>query len=136
MRTSYKYNSYSYSDSAIRRRSAMRARKRAMRVKQFAALIVLAALLAILVPSITSYAGGSSAEPSVPTYKYYDSICIMYGDTLTSIAGKYCSKEFKSREAYIDEVKAINHMTDDKLVTGDYIVVPYYSAEERYLEQG
>ena len=57
----------------------------------------------------------------------------MYGDTLTSIAGKYCSKEFKSREAYIAEVKSINHMTDDKLVTGDYIVIPYYSSEARYL---
>ena len=133
MRTNDKGSSYSYSNSAILRRSAMRARKRAMRVKRFVLLIVLAAVLAVVMPAITSYAGGSHEEPKVPSYKYYDSICIMYGDTLTSIAGKYCSKEFKSREAYIDEVKSINHMTDDKLVTGDYIVIPYYSSEARYL---
>ncbi len=139
---------YSYSDRAIRHRTVIRARRRSMRIRRFLSLFVLACVLAVLMPAISSYAGSGSVgesgaeslwdrpdagTPDVKTYKYYDSICIRYGDTLTSIANKYCSKEFRSRAEYIDEVKSINHMTDDKLITGDYIVIPYYSSEERYL---
>ena len=63
----------------------------------------------------------------LPVYKYYTSITVKSGDTLTSIAGEYLSSEYASVGEYIDEVKFINHLKDERIYAGDMIVVPYYS---------
>ena len=77
-------------------------------------------------------AGGFTAraqESGETFYKYYTSIRIMPEDTLWTLADTYCDASFHSREAFVKEVARINHLLDEKIVEGDWLIVPYYSTE-------
>lgn len=65
---------------------------------------------------------------SVTYYKYYTSIIVYPGDTLTSIAEEY-GDHFESVQKYIDEVKFSNNLFDDNITAGMSLIVPYYSTE-------
>lgn len=69
------------------------------------------------------------ARSSKQLYTYYCSYEIQPGDTLWSIADKYVIEEGQNKEEFISHVKTINHMLDDDLNTGDYIVISYDSYE-------
>ena len=72
-----------------------------------------------------------SAGESAPMVKYYTSVLVRQGDTVTDIANKYMSSEYKSLNEYIEEVRHMNCLTEDcKIHSGEYIIVPYYD----YLE--
>lgn len=67
-----------------------------------------------------------------PAYKYYTNIEIQSGDTLWEIADSYMdSAHYTSRTDYMNEVMTINHMVTDRLVAGQKMIVPYYSAEKK-----
>ena len=91
-------------------------------------------LVSIFVCSIVFSFGASklvtNAQNSneVQYYKYYTSIVVNKGDTLTSIANQY-GDHFESTEAYINEVIFSNHLYDDKIIAGMSLIVPYYSTE-------
>lgn len=64
------------------------------------------------------------------SYKYFTSIQIKAGDTLWSLADRYADEaHYASQDQYIAEVMEINHMTDKDIYAGNYLIVPYYSAE-------
>ena len=64
------------------------------------------------------------------TYKYYTQVEIKGGDTLESIAAKYLTGSQDSKQHYINEIIATNHLDEDgKILAGTSIVVPYYSGE-------
>uniref|UniRef100_UPI0036F44007 hypothetical protein n=1 Tax=Eisenbergiella tayi TaxID=1432052 RepID=UPI0036F44007 len=46
-----------------------------------------------------------------------------------SLADAYADENFKSKESFIKEVVRTNHLLDDNIYEGDYLIVPYYSAE-------
>ncbi len=70
------------------------------------------------------------AQSEKTRFKYYTKITVEAGETLTDIAHKYYSDDFKSIEDYMNEVCSINHFEDsEKLYAGTDIIVPYYSAE-------
>ncbi len=71
----------------------------------------------------------ASSEQKETAYKYYTSVTVEAGETLWDIAGIYMSDEFSSVQKYIDEVKNINHLTDNKIYAGEQLIVPYYSYE-------
>ena len=64
-----------------------------------------------------------------PMYKYYTSYEIQPGDTLTSIAQKYTVNSEVSIAEYIREVKKNNNLVTDRITSGNYIVISYYSDE-------
>lgn len=70
----------------------------------------------------------ASAEDS-DRYKYYTSVYVDRDVSLWTVSQKYMTEEYADIQAYMDEVKAINHMTDDELEYGTTICVPYYSDE-------
>lgn len=64
------------------------------------------------------------------SFKYYTNIMIEYGDTLWNIADNYIDDEFyQSKQAYVNEVMSINHLQDENVKSGQYIVVPYYASD-------
>lgn len=66
------------------------------------------------------------------SYKYYTNVEIASGDTLWDLADTYMdSTYYLSKTDYINEVMTINHMVSDRLITGQKVIVPYYSAEEK-----
>lgn len=68
-----------------------------------------------------------SAHEDHTNTKYFTTVQIESGDTLWEIAQEYISPEYASTQDYIDEVKSINHISEDDITTGCYITVPYYS---------
>lgn len=88
--------------------------------------VFLVILLAITLSSFLSNAK-SSEEPTF--YKYYTSIEVQSGDTLWSIAQNYKGEHYRNAQEYIREVMQMNALRNDKLVTGQHLIIPYYSAE-------
>lgn len=58
-------------------------------------------------------------------YKQYTAHEIQSGETLTDYAKMY-SSGIVTTSYYINEVKSINHMEDDKIISGKIIILPVY----------
>ena len=71
------------------------------------------------------------ADASTTNQKYFTCITISYGDTLYDIATEYFSEEYKSVDAYIEEVKSINNLTSDNITSGASLVIPYYASAQQ-----
>jgi len=57
--------------------------------------------------------------------KYYTRILIERGDTLWSISGNYMDYNYyKNRSEFIQELKVINSLDSNKIISGNYIIVP------------
>lgn len=83
----------------------------------------------IMICSVMFGAIHTQAAPAELTNKYYTSIQIESGDTLWAIANEYITDEYADMNEYIREVCAINHISEDEIHAGQYIVVPYYAAD-------
>lgn len=89
--------------------------------------MVMAVLASVLIISFSAQASDKSHPAS---YKYYTSIQIEQGDTLWSIANENMDPaHYKSAAEYINEIKIMNSLTSDKIVAGNYLIIPYYSTE-------
>ena len=57
--------------------------------------------------------------------KYYTSVMIEQHDTLWSLESKY-NNGTEDRDTYINNIKLLNHMNDDTIIDGSYILLYYY----------
>lgn len=97
-------------------------------------LFICLILVFILAAALPGFCFLSSARETADpvSYKYFSSIMVRSGDTLTSIALRYADDHYESLDAYIEEVRNTNHLTDiDEIRAGDYLIVPYYSEQFR-----
>lgn len=92
-------------------------------------LIALSMVLFIIMCSACFGTIRAQAADETSAYKYYTSIQITPGQTLNDIAGIYMTDDYKDTSAYIEEVCMINHIFPDDIHEGEYLTVPYYSAE-------
>ncbi len=90
----------------------------------FCSIIAVVIMCSVFFSSIIT-----QAAPRKNTYKYYTSIQIKTGDTLWEIAGRYMTNEYDDRNEYMREVCSINHISEDEIHAGQFLVVPYYSVE-------
>lgn len=94
-------------------------------------LIAVAAFLALFVSICAGTrlvkAQDEESQKSV-LYKYYKSIEISAGDTLWKIAEDYADNGMSTKD-YIQELKAMNHLTTDEIHEGQYLTVAYYESE-------
>ena len=89
--------------------------------------ILIVSLLILLGSSIRTFASSRNNEP---LHKYYTSIRIENGDSLWSLADQYTVDGVYDRDAFIEETRSLNQLSDqNELHTGDYIVVGYYSTD-------
>lgn len=108
------------------KRNSRRAREAAQ--KRIAVLFC-SIIAVVMICSIMFGTINTQAAPAETTNKYYTSIQIESGDTLWAIASEYISDEYADMNEYMEEVCAINHISEDEIHAGQYIVVPYYAAE-------
>lgn len=93
------------------------------------ATLILVFLLGLTFGSILARAG--KKDSSANTCKYYANIEVQSGDTLWNLADRYLDANYKSKEAYIEEVIRINSLaSENHIVSGQYLVMPYYEAEK------
>lgn len=96
-------------------------------------ILLLATVLLVTIASMIFGSSFSSAQDQATgengSYKYYKSISIKKGDSLWSIAKEYRTNDYDSTEAYIQELREMNHLTSDTIHEGQHLVVAYYEAE-------
>jgi len=86
----------------------------------------------IMICSIVFGTINAQAAPAKTANKYYTSIQIESGDTLWAISSEYITDEYNDMNEYIAEVCMINHIAEDEIHAGQYIVIPYYATEAIY----
>lgn len=94
--------------------------------KLFKMSFIIFAAIFFCVAGILNITAEGSEEP---VEKQYKSIQIEEGDTLWSIAMEYndVALSKNSTEDYIEEVLSINNLVrDDKIIAGNYLIVPVY----------
>lgn len=57
--------------------------------------------------------------------KYYTSVMIEQHDTLWSLESQY-NNGAEDRDTYINNIKQLNHMSNDTIIDGSYILLYYY----------
>lgn len=107
---------------------------RLRRQRQLRRHILIGTVTMVLTVILSSTFGGfllkANAKKDEETYfKYYTSIEVKYGDTLWSIATEHMTPQYESVEDYVYEVMEMNHLKEDTIHAGEYIIIPYYSAE-------
>ncbi|MCH5280224.1 MAG: LysM peptidoglycan-binding domain-containing protein [Lachnospiraceae bacterium] len=109
--------------SNLKRRAAKR---RMMQKMAFGAMTGCFVLIFAL--SVFSLSAKANTSEGANEFKYYTSHMIMPGESLWSIAEENMDEtHYQSINAYIDEIKSINGMKNDKLIIGNYIIIPYYA---------
>ena len=104
-------------------------RRREMRRNIFMCFLTVMLVISL---SLVFFSFGTKAQSSEAeiSYKYYKSITVQDGDTLWDYASLYADEEhYNSKQDYIDEVIHMNALTDNEIISGQYIILPYYSLE-------
>lgn len=65
-------------------------------------------------------------EEGISGMEYYTSVRVHSGESLWDISKRYYSSEYKSMNQYIRKIKYLNHMSDENLYAGSYLIIPYY----------
>ena len=102
-------------------------KKRIIKNKFKMAVIVTMFVLLTSISVSSVVLAGNKKEDSV--YTYYTSVEIKPGDSLWSIADKYCDGTGLSVKEYIDTIKSINHLGNNNITSGQYLIVMYVSDE-------
>ena len=110
----------------IYKRQQRRRRQLQRRIVTMLATICVIAFCAVSYHGIRSLA--SSGEDQLK-FKYYTQVTVSYGETLWELADSYMDdEEYKDKNAYIAEVRSINHLSEeDSIRAGQMLIVPYYS---------
>lgn len=104
--------------------------RRSQEIRRNIFLCMITALLVILLAiTLNSFLSNAKSSDGPTFYKYYTSIEVQSGDTLWSIAQNYKGEHYKNAQEYIREVMQMNALRNDQLVTGQHLIVPYYSTE-------
>ena len=77
--------------------------------------------------SFIFYSNRAAAENSREVYSYYTSYEIQPGDTLWTIADQFMNPETSDKRAFIKNIKRLNHLTEDEITAGNYLVIEYSS---------
>ena len=93
--------------------------------------MLIGATILIILFVVLAFAFSSKAKDgSMELNKYYKSITIEYGSSLYSIACEYADSSKGTIDDYINEVRSINHLSEEEdIYSGQNIIIPYYSYE-------
>ena len=72
----------------------------------------------------------ASANSCRPVYTYYTSYEIQSGDSLWTIADQFMGPDYTDKQDFINNIKRINHLGDDNITEGKFIVIEYSSYEQ------
>ncbi|MDE7367932.1 MAG: LysM peptidoglycan-binding domain-containing protein [Lachnospiraceae bacterium] len=92
-------------------------------------LYAIIALITVVITCIFMLHAGPvlNAQSQHETTKYFTTIEVKAGDTLWDIAQEYKTVGYSSTEAYLDEIRSINHIVGDEITSGCYLTIPYYA---------
>lgn len=111
----------------LKRAGLRRQRELRRRLFMFSAVFIIIVTAATACLSTRSFA--DEKTPAGSRSKYYRSIEIQKGDTLSGIASQYISSEYSGKKEYINEVVRLNNLADiNDIHAGDHLIIPYFYA--------
>lgn len=119
------YNNSNKSESICSRLRAKRREERKHKAFITLAVIILSSII-ILYRSIKVDANTSSKY----TYKYFVTVDVVAGDTLSDIASRYYNDAYADLDSYMDDICLLNNINRNYIHEGAQILVPIYSNEE------
>lgn len=108
----------------------MREYTRAQRIVRNRKIMLFILILATVIFAGILFTNRASAENSREVYTYYTSYEIQPGDSLWTIADHFAGPDFTTKEDFISNTKQLNHMLDDEIIAGNYLVIKYSSYEK------
>lgn len=95
---------------------------RALHLNKFAiCLLVLSIFLSLF--AVIGFNSTASDDRTI----VYRSVCINKGDTINSIANNFHKESgFNNTDDFIFEINRINHLSDNIIHEGAYLVIPFY----------
>lgn len=104
--------------------------RRRRQLRRHIGMSILAVIFAIgLSLSLFSLKAKAQDDQEDIYYKYYKSIVVEEGDTLWGYAVAYGNGQYDTCQDYINEVVYMNSLHNTDIITGQSIIVPYYSVE-------
>lgn len=91
-----------------------------------AAAAVFLIFVTILLFYHTSASASSDSRQAGERVECFKSIRVHAGESLWEISKRNYSYEYKSIEKYIGKIKYLNHLLDEDIVAGTYLIIPYY----------
>lgn len=122
---------YNISNNKKRRLYKSRIRRQKMLLRKFVLAFVLFAIILIGGLSINSVKTNAKTDGDDLVFKYFTSVEVTKGQTVSEIAHLYYNDDFQSSFSdYLKEIKATNHLTNDyQIKAGQVLIIPYFSAE-------
>lgn len=108
-----------------------RSMQRRQHILIFTAVTLFLLIACVLIGSNFIGSSNTQANNTKEIYKYYTSIEVQEGDSLWSIADRYITADYPDREAYMQELVALNNLSDTTIHSGSYLTIPYYSDIEK-----
>lgn len=84
-------------------------------------ILLINAILLIMILGTIMVNASDTKQPD----KYYTSVMIEQHDTLCSLESQY-NNGAEDRDTYINNIKQLNHMSNDTIIDGSYILLYYY----------
>lgn len=107
-----------------------RAQKRKALIRKISFTCMTAIFVMVLALSVFSLSAKADSTNNANEYKYYTSHKIEQGESLWAIAEDYMDQEhYDSIQDFIEEIKSVNQMSGDKIQSGNYLLIPYFSEE-------
>ncbi|MBO5291740.1 MAG: LysM peptidoglycan-binding domain-containing protein [Lachnospiraceae bacterium] len=124
-----RYNGLDRNAISERRIQTNRLRRKREMQKNFFLTLMTICFAMTLAFSVNVILSNAKDQDEPVYYKYYSSIVVESGDTLWSIAREHMGSQYETTSDYVKEVMQMNSLTNDKIVAGQHLVIPYYSAQ-------
>ena len=120
-----------FSKSEVRIRNNKIKRQKIVRRQYLTLSFIISIILFVTIFWGSTLMSDAQSDEFVPQYKYYKTITVHTGDTLSSIAhDNFNSEKYNNIDEYLNEIMSINNIVDSsKLNAGESLIIPYYSAE-------
>ncbi len=102
-------------------------RRKAGLLKFLFSVAAVVVIVSAVLSASRSVATANETPDGAVLNKYYKTITISPGDTLWSIAEEYRSGAYRSTAEYVKELRSINNLTSDNIVSGRKLVVAYFA---------
>lgn len=121
-------------DTKIKRRVQKRSadRRKALIIRKMTFACMTGIFVLVFALSVFSLSAKANSTADASEYKYYTSHLIEPGESLWSIAeSNMDTVHYDSVQDYMDEIRSINGISGDKIQSGYYLLIPYFSEEAK-----
>lgn len=112
-------NDRGYQRMLVRKRKQQRRRQRRL----VSVLAVIVAAVAVIILCTGFFVKPATDQKTA--YTYFTEVRVGRNESLWTIAQRYYTEECGSISEYLEDVKNINSMQDDRIYYGEYLTIPY-----------